>query len=1000
MKKEMDTIKKGADPFRIEDSQDRRFHTFQSLMRFRIRDVLIVSSLYDFYIFEEGGRLYEILNSEYRGLNLTHTPELTRVSSGREAINLLKTERQRFDMVIATLHIEDMRPAVFALKLRRKGFDLPVVMLAFDNRELAEMLAHKEDAFFDQVFVWEGNYRLLLAMIKHMEDRINVEHDTKILGVQSILVIEDAIRYYSALLPVLYVEVIKQSQRLIREGINLSHKNLRQRARPKILLAKSFEEAEAYYSQFHETILGIISDVDFDKGGKTDSEAGFTFAQTVHARHFDTPILFYSALPENRQKAESLNCRFIDKDNPDIVEALRDFLAGALGFGDFVFRLSDGREVGRASNLLDLEKQLMRIPLESYRFHAERNHFSNWLKARTEFWLAREVKPRKVSDFPSLPEMRDNLIQTLREYRNLQQRGMVTDFDPELFDPHTSISKIGNGSLGGKARGLSFFNMLMNMCQIHNKFDGVRIFVPSAVIVATDVFDAFLDMNNLRRFALEEQDDAKILRHFMMADRFPKFALRNLKAFLELVKTPLAVRSSGLLEDSHVHPFAGVYETRMLPNTGSDTQARLDRLLAAIKQVYASVYFMGTKEYIRATSFRVEDEKMGVIIQVICGSAHGSRFYPVFSGTAQSYNFYPVRPQTSSDGIASVALGLGKMVVEGGTTLRFCPRYPNHIIQISTAELALANNQREFFALDLTGNDTSGTAADEEHVRRYTLMTAEEDGTLDFIGSTYSSDNDVIYDGISRPGLRLVTFAPILKNDLFPLSNILKLLLDLGSWGMGLPVYIEFAADLAGPKSEPHKFSVLQIRPMVLTREVDTVDIEKTDANQLICRSHQVLGNGVLDDLFDIVLVDRSRYDRAKSREVAEEVNRFNQKLLAEKRPYLLIGVGRWGSFDPWLGIPVKWDQISGARIIIETGFADFSVDPSQGSHFLENLNSFSVGYFTVHTARKDCFVDWDWLSTQEPVETQNYTSHLRFSHHILVKMNGRKSSGIIYKPS
>ncbi len=998
--KYIEKIKSAVDAFWIQDGYGTRFQEFQNLMRSRIRDVLIVSSLYDFYIFEEYGRLYELIRSEYQGLNLSHTPELTRVSSGKEALELIKG-KNKFDLIITTLHIEGMRPAELARKLRKLGLDIPIVMLAFDNRELADMLAHKEDKLFDHIFIWLGDYRLLLAIIKSLEDINNVEHDTHVMGVQSILVIEDTIRFYSFLLPSLYLEIMQQSQRFIKEGVNLSHKNLRQRARPKILLCRSYEEAWRNFTSYHETVLGIISDVNFPRKDGLDSEAGFTFAEEVHAKHPDIPILFHSALEKNEIQARTLGCHFVLKDSPTFLKELRQFMASRLSFGDFVFRVPDGTEVGRAQDLLTLEKQLRVIPEKSLVFHSERNDFSHWLKARTEFWLAYNLRPRKVSEFPSVSALRSHLIEKVKEYRIIRQRGIISDFDKELFEPTNSISRIGGGSLGGKARGLGFFNTLINSYSIQDHFENVHISVPPAVIIATDIFDQFMEMNALQEFALTEEDDFVLLQRFMDADNFPEEAVEDLKDFLEMTNHPLAVRSSGLLEDSHVHPFAGVYGTFMIPNCHNDLQVRLFELLKAVKRVYASTYFKSARGYIQATSFQLEEEKMAVIVQTLSGSAHGGRYYPILSGTAQSYNFYPISPQESSDGIASIALGLGKMVVEGGASLRFSPRYPRHIVQLSTPELALNSNQHDFFALNLCSIEEGeeGDPDEDINISRFPLKTAEQDDTLRYVGSIYSPENHAIYDGITREGVPLVSFAPILKQNIFPLAHIIDMLLTLGSWSMGMPVDIEFAVDLALPEDQPKKFSLLQIRPMVLARELESVTIETTEPKKLIGQSDRVLGNGIIDDIHDIVFIDRDVFDRSKSREVAAEVKRFNAILMAQQRPFLLIGFGRWGSMDPWLGIPVKWEHISGARVIIEANFKDFTVDPSQGSHFLENLNSFSVGYFTVPYEKEKSFVDWEWLQSQTPIEKMSYTKLLRFDKRLLIKMNGRESFGIIFKP-
>ena len=986
----------------VEHGYGTRFQGFQNLMRLRIRDVLIVSSLYDLYLFEEDGRLYELIRNEYQGLHLSHSPELTRVSSGKEAINLAKEER-RFDLIITTLHIEDMHAVKFARMMRNEGLDIPIVLLAYDNRELNDLLMHGDTSVFDRVFVWLGDFRLIIAIIKHIEDKLNVENDTRIAGVQSIILIEDNVRYYSSFLPQIYTEILKQSQRLISEGINLSHKYLRMRARPKILLCTTYEEAWDYFQRFEEYILGIISDVDFLHEGKTNTRAGIEFAKNVKLRQRDIPILLQSTNSEYEAQARMLGASFLLKDSQTLLQDLRNFMIHYFSFGDFIFRTAEGAEVGRATDLKSLEEQLHYVPDESIRYHGERNHFSNWLKARTEFWLAHRLRPRKVSDFPSTAALREALISSLREYRRLRQRGLITDFTKESFDPTSSFARIGGGSLGGKARGLGFVNILINNYNVRDQFEGVQISVPPAVVLGTDVFDEFVDTNKLRGMALNETNDEEITRRFLETKRFPEGVLGDLAALLDLIRDPLAVRSSSLMEDSQYHPFAGVYETYMIPNNNANPFVRLDELVTTIKRVYASMFYQAAKDYFKATSYRLEEEKMAVIIQKMVGVAHENRFYPDFSGVAKSYNFYPVSPQKPFDGIVSTALGLGKIVVDGGVTVRFCPKYPQHLLQFSSTEDTLNNNQNEFFALQIDAKVLDTAETQDILVKKYGLSTAERDGTLSLVGSTYSSENDAVYDGISRSGMRLVTFAPILRNKVFPLPQILELLLDMGTWGMGTPVEIEYAVNMSTPPGKPKDFGILQMRPLVLSRELEELNVEDTPPEKLICHSHQVLGNGLISDIHDVILVDIHRFERAKSQLVAKEVSQFNENLLADRRPYLLVGVGRWGTLDPWLGIPIKWDQISGARAIVEASFKDFEVAPSQGSHFFQNITSFMVGYFTISTKTKEGsqegFVDWDWLLSQPAFEQKEYTRHLRFETPLLVKINGHQNKGIILKP-
>ena len=987
-----------SDPLWVEHGYGTRFQGFQNLMRFRIRDVLLVSSLYDLYVFEEDGRLYELIRDQYQHLNLSHAPELTRVSNGEEAIALAHQER-RFDLIITTMHIEDMSLTRFAKRVKESGIDIPVVLLAFDNRELSDLITHGGVKDFDQIFIWHGDFRLLLAIIKHLEDKLNLEHDTNLVGVQSILVVEDDVRFYSSTLPVMYVEVMKQAQRLISEGINLSHRQLRARARPKLILCTSYEEAWEYFEKYHDTVLGIISDIDFPRKDKADPVAGLALTRQVKKRHPEIPIMLQSYSDENKQNAYELGADFVRKNAEDFYERLHQFMFDNFYFGDFVFRTPDGHEVDRASDLLSLEQKLKTVPEESIVYHAERNYFSNWLKARTEFWLAHQLRPRKISDYSTVEETRQTLIKALRDYRKLRQRGIVTDFRKDFFDPVSSISRLGGGSLGGKARGLSFVNILVNNYNVQNRFSNVRIHIPPAIVIGTDIFDAFVTENNLLPFALESDDDAEIIQRFMHAKKFPEKILGELASFIDIIQTPLAVRSSSLLEDSHNQPFAGVYDTLMLPNAHEDSMVRLGELLKAIKRVYASTYLKAAKDYIKATSFSLENEKMAVIVQKMVGAYYGERFYPNFSGVARSYNYYPVKPQQASDGIVSVALGLGKMVVEGGSVVRFCPKYPNYLNTLGTTKNTLQNAQTFFYGLDLSPQKYISDTVWASFIKEYSLKAAEEDGTLSQLGSTFSPENNRIYDGISRSGSRLVSFAPLIKGKLFPLPEISELLLDMGSWSMGTPVEIEFAVNLDTPQFQPKEFAILQMRPVVLNRELEVLDIEQFDENQLICKSVQVLGNGVMRNIYDIVFVDRETFDRSKTREVAAEIGKLNSRLLDARRPYLLIGVGRWGSLDPWLGIPVRWDQIAGTRVIIEADFKDYSVLPSQGSHFFQNLNSFMIGYYTVHPDQNESFIDWNWLLQQEPVNKTQYIRHLTFDHPVVVKMNGHKSRGIILKP-
>lgn len=981
----------------IKQSKWAKSQDFHKLMKFRVRDILLVSSLYDSYLFEEEGRLYELIRKEYQGLNLNNPPELFQVSSGKEAIELAK-EQNRFNLIITTLHIDDMSAITFAKNLKNAGLNIPVVLLGYDNKELIDILTEKDVNVFDKVFMWQGDFRIIIGIVKYIEDKINLESDTRQVGVQSIILVEDSIRFYSSYLPLIYTEIFQQSHSLIQESVNLSHKFLRMRARPKILLCSTYEEAMDYLEKYDEHILGVISDIDFLKNGVPDPLAGIALAKQIKQKRFDIPILLQSNEQENLKYANEINVSFLLKNSPTLHSELRHYIKNNFSFGDFIFKNKDGEIFGSAKTLAELEKQIANIPESCLAYHAERNHFSIWLKARTEFWLAHEIRPRKISDYEDIEHLRRYLVDTIRNFRKTRQRSVITDFDINSFDVRGSIMRIGGGSIGGKVRGLGFVNNLLYDFDVRKKFKDVEIFVPSGVVLGTEIFDKFLEENNLLKFALHTNNDKELLERFFSADKFPYEAVRELAIFLENVKTPLAVRSSSLLEDSQGQPFAGVYETYMAPNNNSDIKVRLIQLLNLIKLVYASTFLKKTKDYIKVTSYRLEEEKMAVFIQKTLGSEHNGKYYPEFSGVAKSYNFYPTPPLKAHDGIVSVALGLGKTIVEGGPGVRFCPKYPNHRIQFATVDDTLKYSQRKFYALSME-NYRDEILNEDILVREYDMQEAFKDGTMSITGSVYSNQNHTIYDGVSRDGLKLFTMSSLLRYNLFPINEILNLLLNLGNWGMSSPVEIEFAVNLSVPKGKNLEFGILQMRPLVISNELEEFDLHAYNDDDLLCKSSRVLGNGVSGDIYDIIFVDINKFQRAHSREVAHEVEQFNSKLIHENKKYILIGVGRWGTLDPWLGIPVTWEQISGAKCIVESNFKDFKVAPSQGSHFFQNLTSFKVGYFTVENYNEECFVDWDWLQSQKILEEKNYTTHIILDKPVTVKINGQDGRGIIIKP-
>jgi len=980
--------------------QEKVFEAFETLMPYRVQDILLVSSLYDSFILREDGRLNELLIGESYELNLQHVPRITHVKTGAEALALARSD-SRFNLIVTNLELEDMSAAELATEVKRSGLDASVVVLAYDYSEVKNFVSRTPHSPIERIFLWQGNARILISIIKYIEDKMNVEHDTNAMNVPVMLVVEDNIRYYSSFLPVIYTELISQARRLISEGLNVAHKLVRMRARPKILLASDFESAAALALRYRQNLLGVVLDVEFPRRGQIMSEAGFELARLIRSVVPDVPIVLQSGKPEFMDKAYAEEFSFLQKRSPTLLGDLRNWLIDQVGFGDFIFRLPDRKtEVARASNLNELEQALRTVPAESISYHAGRNHFSHWLTARTEFAVAQKLRPRKVSDFASIEVLRRDLIEAITSYRREQSQTLVGDFNPEIFQPQdTYFLRIGDGSLGGKARGLAFARHLLQPKHMPRSFAGVRICVPRTVVLATDTFDRFIAENNLHDFAMRCSSDAEIVERFLAAP-LPVDIQQHLRAFLEKVTFPLAVRSSSLLEDSQYQPFSGVYDTFMLGNHDLDIEVRLRQLTEAIKRVYASTFSQHTKAYVRATPYRLEEEKMAVLIQEVVGSVHGQRYYPEFSGVVRSRNFYPMEPQTPKDGFAAVALGMGRAVVGGGKCLTFSPRYPRHLVQFSSVEDILANSQTEFWALELTPRIHHENPEDDMREACFPIRAAEADGTLHMVASTYSVENHAVYDGLSRPGARIISFAPILKHNLFPLSQILEQLMTIGEDAMGRPVEIEFAVRLPIRTGEDAEFGFLQMRPLVMSREGEELSMGKVEPCRLICQSAKVLGHGRVGGLHDVVVVDFNRFERAKSHDVAQSVAHFNAQLNALGAPYLLIGVGRWGSNEPWLGIPVSWDQIAGARVIVESGFKDFRVTPSQGSHFFQNLTAFRIGYFTVNPDAGEGFVDWDWLAEQSGTEDHGCVRLLHFEQPISVLMDGKTGQGMIFKPA
>ena len=965
---------------------------FDSLMAFRIQNILLISSLYDIYNLREDGQLTDMLLSEYAEFRLSSAPAIHRVDSAASALEALETSEYELVIVLRTLN--DMEPAEFSRRARALRPGIPVVLLAFHHRDLERVREHTAPAF-DNIFIWNGEPKMLLTIIKLVEDKVNVVADTDQVGVRVIILVENSVRFYSSYLPLMYAEIMRQTSALLSESINSATRRVRMRARPKILLAENFEDALALYEQYREFLLGVISDIRFPRGGQTDGEAGIELARRIKAEVSDLPILLQSSDENKALAVADCSAAFLNKQSPKLLAKLGAFINRNFGFGDFVFRLPDGTELERARNFRELQDCAARVDSGSLVFHAERNHFSNWLIARGEFDLARRLRPRRVSDFRDPEELRSFLFETLREFRHERQSGMVTDFKRERYDGTAEFLRIGEGSLGGKGRGLAFINKLFNNQLVCTAFPGTRISVPRTAVICTGAFDAFMEKNDLLEFALDEHNDDEIVAAFTNAT-LPSELEQDLKAYLALADYPLAVRSSSLLEDSYYQPFAGIFDTHFLPNNHPSLEGRLQRLVAAIKLIYASVYFRNAKNYTQATGNRTEEEKMAVVLQQIVGKDHGGYYYPVFSGMARSYNFYSVGHIRPEEGIAYCALGLGKTIMEGENCLFFSPANPRALPQFSTTQDYLRNAQREFFAVDMTRNSVFPEVGGEVGLIKLKVSDAESHGVLQYIGSTYSADNDRVYPGIGRKGTRIVTFDPILKTKIFPLAEILQYFLELGSGAMNVPVEVEFAVEFNPERGKPNEFRLLQIRPMKVAASFEDVSIDEGDADSVFCRSERALGNGRIDGIRDIVFVGNQGFHREAMARMTDEVGAYNAYFKERRRPYMLIGPGRWGTADRWLGIPTKWDQISAARVIVEADYGDFVVEPSFGTHFFQNLITFGIAYLTVNSSSNSGFLDWDWLNSLKPMSETAHVRHVRLPQPMEIRIDGQTGKAVV----
>jgi len=975
---------------------DARFKIFHELMAKKVRDVLLVSTPYDAWIMEEDVRLSEKIIHEYRGLNLSNPPRLTWVSSADEALKIL--DEKQFNMVITMPRVADMDCLDLGKKIKKKDPNLPVVLFTHSAITSVEFYSdNTKPEGIDRAFVWSGNTDILVALIKSAEDKMNVAFDTRSAGIRVILFVEDSPLYISSLLPILYKELVSQTQAVMEEGLNEEHRLLTMRARPKILIAENYEEALELYEKFKPYIIGVISDVRFPRQGTLCADAGVKLLSKIKHDRWDIPLLLTSSEPSNAKKAESIPAFFVDKNSPALHAGVHDFFLDHLGFGDFIFRAPDGSEIDRASNLKSLEKKIDTISDESFMLHAGRNDFSRWLFARTEIVLASRLRPTTFDDFShDTKQMREWVVSTIRKRRSRRQKGIVVNFDAHDFDLETEFFKIGKGSLGGKARGLAFAsNLLRHNADLHAKHPNVSIVVPQSLVITTEGFESFIEKNHLIGLANSDVPDEEIAQEFLNC-AIPGWIKKDLIAYMRQVDYPIAIRSSSLLEDAQFRAYAGLYRTYMLPNDCSEFSMRLEHLLTAIKLVYASTYFHGPKSFSQRVGHRTEEEKMAVIIQKMVGENYSGHFYPAISGVAQSHNYYPFSHMKPEEGIATIALGLGKMVVEGGKTLRFSPRYPQLLPQRSTVEDILENAQRFFYSLKLNNDCPLLGTNDSANLEKREISDAETEPPVSILSSTYIPAEHRIRDTVHIPGPRVLTFAQTLKYNAFPLADILSQFLPIGEEGMGCPVEMEFSVNLCQGEDCKPEFSILQIRPMTARAELEAVDIGEEEVKKAFCVSRKSLGNAVKTDIADVIYVKPETFDPARTIEIAREIGAMNNILLQEDRKYLLVGPGRWGSADRWLGIPVGWADISGVDAIAETTSTQIKAEPSQGSHFFHNITTMGISYINVSDSNGD-FFDWDWLTAIPTRHTSKYVAHVKLDKAMTIKVDGRKSCCVMF---
>ncbi len=983
----------------LEQYMPDESRTHYRFMKYRIHKILLVCCSYDGYILEEDGHIESQINQEYLDLNMSNPPSFTRVSSTREALEAL-AEDDSYDFILTMYNVGEPDVFTFAKLAKERHPQIPIALLTSFSKDIYRRLGEQDRSGLDYIFCWHGNTDLIIAIIKLVEDKMNAEEDISVGGVQAILLVEDSIRFYSTYLPELYKLILLQNTEFLKDAFNEQQQVLRKRARPKILLARSYEEAVELYDRYKQNLLGVISDVGFvlhreDPAESEKPDAGIDLCRRIKNDNPLMPVLLQSSQTAFSEQAEALGAGFIAKNSKTLLSQLHDYIDREFAFGDFVFEdPATGEEIGRARDLAQMQEMIASIPDEAFEYHTSQNHLSKWLYSRGLFPLAASIRQYNKSHFTSVEEHRRVLVNLIRDYRTLLGQGVVARFDAETYSDAIAFARIGEGSLGGKARGLAFMNSMLIKYRQYDKHEGVRIMIPRSVVIATEYFDEFIRMNGLQYVVSQEFSDEEILSEFVSSYVPPRLQ-QELKAYIRTVRTPLAVRSSSKLEDSHYQPFAGIYSTYMIPFTKNEDQM-LRLLLRAVKSVYASVYFAASRAYIQTSQNLISEEKMAVIIQEVCGTEQDGLYFPTCSGVARSINYYPIGDERPEDGVCNVAMGLGKLVVDGGRTLRFSPRYPQKVLQTSTPELALRDTQNEVLALSLSPEEFRTSIDDAVNLHRLNVREIDGMRNARFVCSVWDRENERISDSPFDRGRKVITFNNILKYNTFPLAEIVSDILRMGTEEMRCPVEVEFAVNMDVPVGQQQIFNLLQIRPIIDNQDNRPIDWSSETPDHALIYGEQALGIGRMNDISDIVYVKTPMFDSLATEKIADELLALNARMRDEQRTYILVGPGRWGSSDPFLGVPVKWTHISEAKVIVECGIERFDVEPSQGTHFFQNVTSLGVGYLTINPFRGDGIFREDLLDARKALYEGTYLRHVRFDRPLWVCVDGRSNRGMV----